>query len=122
LARAKREIVVNEDTETQTSLQSSESLVTSSPRRIKLDAIALILEIGDMNYNNKNNAVNNENRGLRATLEELSSDINGFEEYLSLLHRKGFIEYDHKDINTYRITQRGFHLLQLYQKVVMWLH
>jgi predicted transcriptional regulator len=113
---------VNEDTETQTSLQSSESLVTSSPRRIKLDAIALILEIGDMNYNNKNNAVNNENRGLRATLEELSSDINGFEEYLSLLHRKGFIEYDHKDNNTYRTTQRGFHLLQLYRKVVMWLH
>ena len=35
-ARAKREIVVNEDTETTTSLQSTESLVTSSTRRLKL--------------------------------------------------------------------------------------
>ena len=36
-------MVVNEDIETTTSLQSYESLETSSPRRIKLDAIARIL-------------------------------------------------------------------------------
>jgi predicted transcriptional regulator len=117
-------MVVNEDTETTTSLQSCESLVTSSPRRIKLDAIAHILEIGDMsnNNNNKDNAANSKNRASHANLEELSTDINGLEEYLSLLHKKGFIEYDHKDNNTYRTTQRGFHILQLYQRVVMWLH
>ena len=116
---------MNEDTETTTSLQSTESLVTSSTRRLKHDVIALILEIGDMNYNNNNrkdNAANSEKRALHAKLEEHSADINGLEEYLSLLHRKGFIEYDHKDNNTYRTTQRGFHLLQLYQKLVMWLH
>jgi predicted transcriptional regulator len=114
-------MVVNEDTETTTSLQSCESLV--SPRRIKLDVIALILEIGDMNNNNnKDNAADSKNRALHAKLEELSTDINGLEEYLSFLHRKGFIEYDHKDNNTYRTTQRGFHILQLYQRVVMWLH
>ncbi len=116
-------MVVNEDIVTTTSLQSSESLVTSSPRRIKLDAIARILEIGDMNNNKKkDNAANSEDSALHVKLEELSTDFNELEEYLSLLHRKGFIEYDHKDNNTYRTTQKGFHILQLYQKVVIWLH
>jgi predicted transcriptional regulator len=115
-------MVVNEDTETTTSLQSCESLVTSSPRRIKLDAIARILEIGDMhNIKKKDNAANSEDSALHAKLEELSTDFE-LEEFLSLLHRKGFIEYDHKDNNTYRTTQKGFHILQLYQKVVMWFH
>jgi predicted transcriptional regulator len=115
-------MVVNEDTETTTSLQSCESLV--SPRRIKLDVIAYILEVGDMNKNKqeKDYAANSENRALNAKLEELSTDFNELEEYLSLLHRRGFIEYDDKDSNTYRTTQKGFHLLQLYQKVVMWLY
>ncbi len=117
-------MVVNEDTETTPSLQSCESLVTSSARRIKLDVIAYILEIGDMNKNknNKDYAANSEDSALHAKLEELSIESNELEEYLSLLHRKGFIEYDHKDNNTYRTTQRGFHILQLYQRVVMWLH
>ena len=117
-------MIVNKDIETTASLQSSESLVTSSPRRLKLDVITLILEIGDMNNNNNNkdNAANSENRALHAKLEELSIDSNELEDYLSLLHRKGFIEYDHKDNNTYRTTQKGFNLLLLYQKAVMWLH
>jgi hypothetical protein len=115
-------MVVNEDIVTTTSLQSYESLETSSPRRIKLDAIARILEIGDMNNKKKkDNAANSEDSALHAKLEELSTDFE-LEEYLSLLHRKGFIEYDHKDNNTYRTTQKGFHILQLYQKVVMWFH
>jgi hypothetical protein len=117
-------MAVNEDTETTPSLQSCESLVTSSAR-IKLDVIAYILEIGDMNYNKnkqeKDYAANSENRALNAKLEEPSTDFE-LEEYLSLLHRRGFIEYDDKDSNTYRTTQKGFHLLQLYQKVVMWLY
>jgi predicted transcriptional regulator len=103
----------------------NENIVTSSPRRIKLDAIARILEIGDMSNNNNNNkkdnAANSEDSALHAKLEELSTDFE-LEEYISLLHRKGFIEYDHKDNNTYRTTQKGFHILQLYQKVVMWFH
>ena len=115
-------MVVNEDIETTSSLQSNESLVKSSPRRIKLDVIARILEIGDMNNNNnKDNAPNSENSAVHA-LEELSTDFNELVEYLSLLHRKGFIKYDHKDKNTYRTTNKGFNILQLYQRVVMWLH
>jgi hypothetical protein len=66
-------MVVNEDTETTPSSQSCESLVTSSARRIKLDVIAYILEIGDMNKNknNKGNAANSENRALHAKLYRL---------------------------------------------------
>jgi hypothetical protein len=65
-------MAVNEDTETTPSLQSCESLVTSSARRIKLDVIAYILEIGDMNYSNnrQDNAANCENRALHAKLAE----------------------------------------------------
>jgi hypothetical protein len=55
-----------------TSLQSSESLVIWSSRRIKLDVIVYILEIGDMDYHNKkDNAAKCENRALYAMLEEL---------------------------------------------------
>jgi predicted transcriptional regulator len=110
-----REMVVNEGIETIDSLQPHVSLMTSSPRRIKLDAIASILEIGDMNYNNNND-------GLQAKLKELHTDSNELEIYLSLLARKGFIEYDHLENKTYRTTYKGLHILQLYQRVVMWLH
>ena len=74
------------------------------------------------NNKKKDNATNSEDSALHAKLEELSTDFEMLKEYLSLLHRKGFIEYDHKDNNTYRTTQKGFHILQLYQKVVMWFH
>jgi predicted transcriptional regulator len=109
-----REMVVNEGIETINSLQYHESLMTSSPRRIKLDAISSILEIGDMNYNN--------NDALQAMLKELHIDSNELEVYLSLLARKGFIEYNDLENKTYRTTHKGLHILQLYQRVVMWLH
>jgi predicted transcriptional regulator len=118
---------VNKDIDTTASLQSYESLMTS-PRRIKMDAIASILEIGDRYSNNdnneKDNAPNTENgvTSFQAKLKELSIDFTEIEVYLSLLSRKGFIEYDQKDNNTYKTTQKGSHILQLYQKVLMWLH
>lgn len=122
-------MVTSEDICSASSPDSDESF---SPRRIKLDLIASILGMGGMRNNNDyddddddNTATNLENEFdfLRGTMRELSPESEIIEDYLSLLQRKGFIEYDYRGNNkTYRTTPRGKFVLQLYQRAAMWLH
>jgi hypothetical protein len=119
-------VVTTEDICGTASVKSDESF---PPKRIKLDAIALILGMGDMHNNSNNNNNHNSNNNdtdledefnsLQESVRQLSgSDI--VEYYLSLLQRKGFIEYDYRwNNNGYRTTSRRLFILQLYQKIVM---
>lgn len=114
-------MVTSEDICRATSVDPDESF---SPRRIKLDLIASILGMGVMR-NNDDDATNLENEFdfLRGTMKELSPESEIIEDYLSLLQRKGFIEYDYRgDNKTYRTTPRGLFILQLYQRITMFIH
>jgi hypothetical protein len=123
-------MVTSEDICSASSPDSDESF---SPRRIKLDLIASILGMGGMRNNNDydddddddNTATNLENEFdfLRGTMRELSPESEIIEDYLSLLQRKGFIEYDYRGNNkTYRTTPRGLFILQLYHRITMFIH
>jgi hypothetical protein len=121
-------MVTSEDICRATSVDRDESF---SPRRVKLDLIASILGIGGMRNNDdddddgNNNATNLENEfdSLWGTMKELSPESEIIEDYLSLLQRKGFIEYDYRgDNKTYRTTPRGLFILQLYQRITMFIH
>jgi hypothetical protein len=120
-------VVTTEDICETASLKSDESFPL---RRLKLDVIARILGMGDLhNSNDINNNYNHINledefNSLRETMKkELSSGSDIIEDYLSLLQRKGFIEYDYRGNNkVYRTTARGLFVLQLYQKAAMWLY
>jgi predicted transcriptional regulator len=110
------------------SVGSEESFL---PRRIKLDLIALILTLGDIHNDDNNNNNNNNNatklgdefKSFQEKVKEMSSESDVIEDYLSLLQRRGFIEYDYRGNNkTYRTTPRGKFVLQLYQRAAMWLH
>lgn len=119
-------VIRTEDMCEAASVRSEESFL---PRRIKLDLIALILTLGDMHNdgddNNNNNAtkLGDEFKSFQEKVKEMSSESDVLEDYLSLLQRRGFIEYDYRGNNkTYRTTPRGKFVLQLYQRAAMWLH
>jgi hypothetical protein len=109
------------------SVRSEESFL---PRKIKLDLIALILTLGDMhsddnnnNNNNNDNKLGDEFKSFQEKVKEMSSESDVIEDYLFLLRRRGFIEYDYRGNNKiYRTTPRGKFVLQLYQRAAMWLH
>jgi len=105
-------VVTTEDICETASVKSDESF---PPKRIKLDVIAL----HNNNTNNNDTDLEDEFNSLQESVRQLSgSDI--VEDYLSLLQRKGFIEYDYRwNNNGYRTTSRGLFILQLYQKIVM---
>jgi predicted transcriptional regulator len=114
-------VIRTEDMCEAASVRSEESFL---PRRIKLDLIALILTLGDMDNDDNNNNNNNNATKLGDEFNSLqSSESDVIEDYLSLLQGRGFIEYDYRGNNkTYWTTPRGKFVLQLYQRAAMWLH